>query len=120
MEFSLDNPGFSESIASVQDAPKSSGSSSTSSGQQQRSCAKCPSRMSSIDRDKHLICIKCRGYECSVELRCEECEGWSKEEMLSHEKMVNRQHQSLRAGENLLLNLLRSLLLLLRPVPLWT
>ena len=86
MEFSLDNPGFSESIASVHDAPKSSGS-STSSGQQQRSCAKCPSRMSSIDRDKHLICIKCRGYECSVELRCEECEDWSKEVMLAHEKI---------------------------------
>ena len=43
--------------------------------------------MSSIDRDKHLICIKCCGYECSVELRCEECEGWSKEAMLSHEKI---------------------------------
>ena len=86
MEFSLDNPGFSESIASVHDAPKSSGS-STSSGLQQRSCAKCPSRMSSIDRDKHLNCIKCRGYECSVELRCEECKDWSKEEMLAHEKI---------------------------------
>ena len=60
MEFSLDNPGFSESIASVQDAPKSSGS-STSSGQQQHSCTKCPFRMSSIDHDRHLICIKCRG-----------------------------------------------------------
>ena len=86
MEFSLDNPGFSESIASVQDAPRSSGS-STSSGLQQRSCAKCPSRMSSIDCDKHLYCIKCRGYECSVELRCDECKDWSKEEMLAHEKI---------------------------------
>ena len=86
MEFSLDNPGFSELIASVQDAPRSSGS-STSSGLQQRSCAKCPSRMSSIDRDKHLYCIKCRGYECSVELRCDECKDWSKEEMLAHEKI---------------------------------
>ena len=43
--------------------------------------------MSSIDRDKHLICIRCRGYECLVDLRCEECEGWSKEEMLNHEKI---------------------------------
>ena len=43
--------------------------------------------MSSIDRDKHLYCIKCRGYECSVELRCEECKDWSKEEMLAHEKI---------------------------------
>ena len=87
MEFSLDNPGFSDSVTNVQDAPKSSGSSSASSGQHQRSCAKCLTRMSSIGRDKHLICIRCRGYECSVDLRCEECEGWSKEEMLSHGKI---------------------------------
>ena len=87
MEFSLDNPGFSDVVTSVQDAPKASGSSSASSGQPQRSCAKCPTRMSSIDRDKHLICIRCRGYEYSVELRCEESKGWSKEEMLSHEKI---------------------------------
>ena len=88
MEFSLDKPGFSESIASVQDAPKSSGS-STSSSLQQHSCAKCPSRMSSIDRDKHLNCIKCGGYECSVELRCEECKDWSKEEMLAWKRFAN-------------------------------
>ena len=88
MEFSLDNPGFSDSVTNVQDAPKSSGSSSASSGQpRKRSCAKCPTRMSSIDRDKHLICIRCRGYECSVDLRCEECEGWLKEEMLVHGKI---------------------------------
>ena len=87
MEFSLDNPGFSDSITEVQDAPKSSGSSSASSGQPQRSYARCPSRMSSIDRDKHLICIRCHGYECVVDSRCEECESWSKEEMLAHEKI---------------------------------
>ena len=86
MEYSLDNPGFSEAIAGTQDAPRSSGS-STSSGLQQRSCSKCPSRMSSIDRDKHLYCIKCRGFECSVELRCDECKDWSEEEMLAHEKI---------------------------------
>ena len=89
MDFSLDNPGFADSIASdqPQDALKSSGPSSASGGQQQRSCAKCPTRMSSIDRDKHLICIRCRGYECLVELRYEECESWLKEEMLCHEKI---------------------------------
>ena len=43
--------------------------------------------MSSIDRDKHLICMRCRGYECSVDLRCEECESWSKEEILALEKI---------------------------------
>ena len=47
--------------------------------------------MSSIDRDKHLIDMRCRDYECSVNLRCEECENWSKEEMLVHEKI----HKSL-------------------------
>ena len=67
--------------------PRRFGSSSTSSGQPQRSCARCPSRMSSIDRDKHLICIRCRGYECSVDLRCEECVSCSKEEILAHEKI---------------------------------
>ena len=87
MDFSLDNPGFSDTISSMQDAPKSSGSSSASSAPPQRSCAKCPARMSSIDRGKHLICVRCWGYECSVELRCKECKSWSKEEMLSHEKI---------------------------------
>ena len=87
IDFLLDNPGFSDSITDVQDAPKSSGSSPASRGQPQRSCARCHSRMSSIDRDKHLIYIRCRGYECSVNLRCEECENWSKEEMLAHEKI---------------------------------
>ena len=91
IDFSLDNSGFSDSITDVQDAPKSSGSSSASSGQPQRSCARCYSRMSSIDRDKHLIDMRCRDYECSVNLRCEECENWSKEEMLVHEKI----HKSL-------------------------
>ena len=91
IDFSLDNPGFSNSITDVQDAPKSSGSSSASSGRPQRSCARCYSRMSNIDRDKHLIDMRCRDYECSVNLRCEECENWSKEEMLVHEKI----HKSL-------------------------
>ena len=86
MNFSLDNPGFTDTISSMQDAPKSSGSSSASSAPPQHSCAKCPARMSSIARAKHLICVRCRGYECSIELRCEDCNNWSKEELLSHEK----------------------------------
>ena len=35
--------------------------------------------------------MRCCDYECSVILRCEECENWSKEEMLVHEKI----HKSL-------------------------
>ena len=78
--------------------------------------------MSSIDRDKHLYCIKCRGYECSVELRCDECKDWSKEEMLAHEKIRKSLASNQKAGVNLLLlqNLARSLPLLLRLVCLWT
>ena len=112
----MDNPSFSDSITEVHDAPKSSGSSSTSSGQPHRSCARCPSRMSSIDRDKHLICIRCRGYECLVDLRWEECESWSKEEILAHERFANRYLLNQRAGVNVLVKVLRSLPLLLRPV----
>ena len=85
MNFSLDNPRFTDTISSMQDAPKSCGSSSASSAPPQRSCAKCPARMSSIAHAKHLICVRCRGYGCSIELRCEECYNWSKEELLSHE-----------------------------------
>ena len=90
MDFSLDNPSFSDSITDMQDAPKSSGSSPASRCQPQRSCARYYSRMSSIDFDKHL-CIRCLGYQSSVNLRCEECENWSKEMMLVHEKI----HKSL-------------------------
>ena len=87
MDISLDKPGFSDEFAvEVHDAPKSSGSSSMSSGHPQCSCSRCPGRMSSFDRDRHLVCTHCWGYECSVELRCEECESWSQEEMLAHEK----------------------------------
>ena len=89
MDFSLDNPSFSDSITDMQDAPKSSGSFSASSCQPQHSCARYYSGMSSNDCDKHLLCIRCRGYQCSVDLRCEECVNWAKEEMLAHEKIRN-------------------------------
>ena len=87
MDISLDDPGFSNVIAvKVHDAPKSSNSSSASSGHPQRSCSRCLGRMSSFDRDSQLICTHGREYECSVDLRCEECDNWSQEELLAHEK----------------------------------
>ena len=59
MEISLDNPGFSVDITHAQvhfsDPPKSSGSSSTNSGDSaHRSCNKCHGRMGSFSLDKHL------------------------------------------------------------------
>ena len=88
MDFSLDDPFFSDSITDMQDAPKSSGSSIASRCHPQRSYARYYSRMSSIDCDKHLLCIRCRGYQCSVNLRCEECENWPKEGMLVQGKIL--------------------------------
>ena len=88
MDFSFDDPFFSDSITDMQDAPKSSESSSASKCHPQRSYTGYYSRMSSIDCDEHLLCICCRGYQCSVNLWCEECENWSKEEMLVHEKIL--------------------------------
>ena len=87
MDISLDDPGFSNVISvKVHDALKSSSSSSASSGHPQRSCSRCLGRMSSFDRDRYLIFTRCREYECSVDLRCEECQNWSQEELLVHEK----------------------------------
>ena len=89
MDFSLDDPFFfPDSITDMQDAPYSSGSSSPSKCLPQRSYTGYYSRMSTIDCDKHLLCIRCRGYHCSDNLRCEECENLSKEEMLVHEKIL--------------------------------
>ena len=36
--------------------------------------------------DSHLICVNCRGRECSLDNRCVECEGWSEEAMLKYIK----------------------------------
>ena len=69
----------------MQDSP--SGSNSASICHPQRSYARYYRRMSSSDCDKHLY-VRCRGYQCSVNLRCEECENWSKEEMLVRAKIL--------------------------------
>ena len=41
-----------------------------------RKCIKCKRRIPSIDYDPHKICFVCRGYVCSPDKRCEECETW--------------------------------------------
>ena len=92
MDISLDNPGFSVDITDAEvhfsDPPKSSGSSSTSSGDStRRSCKKCHGRMSSFSLDKHLFCTKCRGSGCNLMSRCDECMQWTKEEMESYMKL---------------------------------
>ena len=92
MDLSLDNPGFSVETTDAEvhysDHSKSSGSSSSTSGEStRRSCKKCHGRMSSFSLDRHLFCIKSRGSDCTVLSRCDECMQWTKEEMESHMKV---------------------------------
>ena len=86
MDF-IENPGFSNTAnQAMEDSQRSSGS-SNSSNNSQRSCIKCNQRMSSIDRDRHKTCVKCRGFDCCLELRCTECEAWTEEEMTAYVKV---------------------------------
>ena len=92
MDISLDKPGFgvgtTDAEVHLSDPPRSSGSSSTTSGEStRRSCTKCHGRMSSFSLDKHLFCTKCRGSECSMNTRCNECMQWTEEEMLKYSKL---------------------------------
>ena len=99
MDISLDDPGFSNVIAvKVHDAPKSSSSSSASCGHPQCFYSRCLGRMSSFDRDSRFICTRCRGYECSVDLRCEECVIGLRRSYWRMRNIVNRLLQNLRAG----------------------
>ena len=97
----MGDPGFSNVIAvTVHDAPKSSSSSSASSGHPQRSCSRCLGKMSSFDRDSHLICTRVREYECSVDLGCEECDTviGLRRSYWRMRNIINRLLQNLRAG----------------------
>ena len=89
MDISLDKPGFGVGTTDAEvhfsDPPRSSGSSSTTSGDStRRSYTRCHGRMSSFSLDKHLFCTKCRGSECSMNSRCDECMQWTEEEMLKY------------------------------------
>ena len=92
MDISLDKPGFGVMTTDAEvhrsDPPRSSGSSTTSSGEStRRSCSKCHGRMSSFSLDKHLFCMKCRGSECTLDTRCNECISWTEEEMIRYVKL---------------------------------
>ena len=92
MDISLDNPGFgvvtTDAEVHLFYPPRSSGSSSTSSGDStRRSCSKCHGSMSSLSLEKHLFCMKCRGSECTLDMRCSECISWTEEEMIKYIKL---------------------------------
>ena len=80
----MDDPGF---LPPVPPAPPSSSESSIevpSDGR--RKCSSCPRRMSKESADRHTICVQCRGFDCDINSRCDECLDWSEEEISKYAK----------------------------------
>ena len=50
-----------------------------------RVCVKCKKgRMSSLDKDRHLICPTCVGHICDINVRCDECRDWPEDLIKSY------------------------------------
>ena len=81
----LDEPGFTAPANST--APPSSDSSVDQPPEGCRKCVACPRRMSAKTADRHIICVVCRGFDCSIDSRCEECIEWPEEEVRLYSKM---------------------------------
>ena len=81
----LDEPGFTAPATS--NAPPSSDSSVDQPPEGRRKCVACPRRMSTKTADCHTICVVCRGFDCSIDSRCEECIEWLEEEVRLYSKM---------------------------------
>ena len=79
-EYSLDEPGFAPPVPPV--PPSSSESSVETPVDGRRKCSSCPRRMSKKSDDRHTLCVSCRGFDCDLDNRCEECLEWSEEEVL--------------------------------------
>ena len=81
-EYSLDEPGFAPPVPSV--PPSSSESSVETPVDGRRKCSSCPRRMSKKSADQHTLCVSCRGFDCDLNNRCEECLEWSEEEVVKY------------------------------------
>ena len=78
--YTLDKPGFKAPGAPTA-APPSSDSSVENPPEVRRKCVACPTRMSKKTADRHTLCVSCRGFDCDVDTRCEECLEWPEEEV---------------------------------------
>ena len=83
-EFSLDDPGFTPPVPPV--PPSSLESSVETPVDGRRKCSSCPRRMSKKSADRHTICISCRGFDCDINNRCEECLEWSEDDIIKYAK----------------------------------
>ena len=84
-ELNLDEPGFTAPAVST--ALPSLDSSVDNPPEGRRKCVACPRRMSAKTADRHTICIACRGFDCTLESRCEECIQWPEEEVRLYAKL---------------------------------
>ena len=71
---------------SVTSSPSTLTTSAATDVSARRSCPRCGRRMSSLQFDKHALCVVRRDVKCSVDTRCKECKAWSKEFMLGYVK----------------------------------
>ena len=83
-EYSLDEPWFAPPVPPV--PPSSSDSSVETPADGRRKCIACPRRMSKKSADRYTLCVNCRGFDCDVNSRCEECLEWSEEEIAKYAK----------------------------------
>ena len=67
-------------------APPSSDSSVETPPEVRRKCIACPRRMSKKTADRHTLCVSCRGFDCDIDTRCEECMEWAEEEIRIYAK----------------------------------
>ena len=84
-EYTLDEPGFKTPGAPTP-APHSSDSSVDTPPEVRRNCVACPRRMSKKTADRHTLCVSCRGFDCDIDTRCEECMEWPEEEVRLYAK----------------------------------
>ena len=94
-EYSLDEPGFKTPGALVP-VPPSSDFSVEAPSDGRRKCIACPRRMSKKTADRHTLCIDCRGFDCDINNRCEECLEWPEEEV----KLYAKYHKSLKSKDS--------------------
>ena len=84
-DINLNEPGFT--APGNDTAPPLSDSSVDNPPEARRKCIACPRRMSAKTADRHTVCVVCRGFDCSLDSRCEECIEWPDEEVRLYEKL---------------------------------
>ena len=83
-EYSLDDLGFMPPVPPVRSSSSESSVEAPVDGG--RKCSSCPRRMIKKSADRHTVCVSCRGFDCDVDCRCDECLEWSEEEIIKYAK----------------------------------